>query len=215
MAQDGKKKLTIFQKLDKFGDLFFINILFVISCIPIITIGAAVAAMYSFTIKLVNDEEETVWKGYWKAFKANFKQATKAWLIVLGIFALMYGEFVLSYSMTGFSLSLLLGLMAIQAVMLSFILPLLFPLIVRYENTTFNMFKNAFLLNISNLGTWFYLFFLWVLPIAVYALNKKVFYYTWVLWLVILIALLTYASSKVIVKLFDKIENKENEDTIK
>ncbi|MGN0396093.1 MAG: YesL family protein [Coprococcus sp.] len=209
MSQNGKVKLTIFQKMDKFGDLFFVNILFVISCVPIITIGAAWTAMYSFTIKLVNDEEETVWKGYWKAFKANFKQATKAWLVVLAIFLLMFGEFWISYSMTGFSLSLILGLMAIEAVFLSFTLPLLFPLISRYENTTFNMFKNAFLLNIGNIGTWFYLFFLWVLPVAVYAVNRKLLYYTWVLWLVILIAVLTYASSKVIVKLFEKIEKKE------
>ncbi len=213
MAHNDKVKLTIFQRLDKFGDLFFLNLLFVISCIPIVTIGAAFTAMYSYTIKLVNDEEPTLWKGYWKAFKSNFKDATKAWLVVLLMLAIIYLEFVLSYSLTGIALAVDLGVMAIEAVFLSFTLPLLFPLISRYENTTLNMFKNAFLLNISNLGTWFYLFFIWVLPVSVYALQKKVLYYSWYLWLLILISVIAYASSFMIVKLFNKVEKDDNEES--
>ena len=76
MSQEGKVKTTLFQKLEKFGDLFIINILFVISCIPIITIGAAFTAMYSYCTKLVKDQEAPVWKGYWSAFAKNFADAT-------------------------------------------------------------------------------------------------------------------------------------------
>jgi membrane protein implicated in regulation of membrane protease activity len=71
------------------------------------------------------------------------------------------------------------------------------------------MFKNAFLLNISNLGTWFYLFFIWVIPIALYLSNDKILYYTWTLWILIWVALLAYASSMVIDKLFRKIEGRD------
>jgi hypothetical protein len=73
------------------------------------------------------------------------------------------------------------------------------------------MFKNAFLISISNLGSWFYLFFIWVLPIALYASSKKVLYYTWYLWIFILISLLAYASSMVLIKLFDKLEAPKEE----
>ena len=55
MAQNGNIKTNIFQKLEKFGDLFIINILFIITSIPIFTIGAATTAMYAFTTKLVKD----------------------------------------------------------------------------------------------------------------------------------------------------------------
>lgn len=209
MSQGGNVKLTIFQKIEKFGDLFFINILFIISCIPIITIGAAFTAMYSFTTKLVRDHEGPVWKSYWSAFRKNFVPATKAWLVILLILAIMFVEFIFSYSTAGFGLALLLGIMAIEAVFLSFTLPLLFPLIARYENTTMNMIKNSFVICISNLGSWFYLFFIWVLPIALYASSDKILYYSWPLWLVILIAVLAYASSMVIVKIYDKIESTE------
>lgn len=207
MSQNEKKeKLTIFQKIDKFGDLFFLNLLFIISCVPIITIGAAVTALYAYTIKLAKDEETTLWKGYWKAFKDNFKPATKAWIVVLVFAAILYVLYVASFGITGIGYSVILVIMAFIAIYLSFTLPLLFPMIARYENTTANMFKNAFLIAISNLGSWLYLFFIWAIPIALYATNKTILYYTWVLWLVILVAVLAYAGSFVINKLFAKIE---------
>jgi len=33
-----------------------------------------------------------VWRGYWHAFKVNFKQATKAWLGTLLILFVVFGE---------------------------------------------------------------------------------------------------------------------------
>ena len=212
MAQNGNIKTNIFQKLEKFGDLFIINILFIITSIPIFTIGAATTAMYSFTTKLVKDQEGPVWKSYWSAFKKNFKPATKVWLVIMAILAAMYVEYVLSYSMTGLGYALMLGLMALEAVFLSFTLPMLFPMVARYENTTGNYIKNSFLISVANIGSWFYLFFIWVLPIALYASNNKILYYSWVLWLLILIGVLAYASSMVVNKLYDKIENKDESD---
>ena len=213
MAQNGNIKTNIFQKLEKFGDLFIINILFIITSIPIFTIGAATTAMYSFTTKLVKDQEGPVWKSYWSAFKNNFKPATKAWLVILIILAAMVFEYMLSFSMGGVGYALILGLMALEAVFLSFTLPMLFPMIARYENTTGNYIKNSFLISVSNIGSWLYMFFIWVLPIALYASNNKILYYTWVLWLVILIGVLAYASSMVVVRLYDKIENREDDDS--
>lgn len=213
MSQEGKVKTTLFQKLEKFGDLFIINILFVISCIPIITIGAAFTAMYSYCTKLVKDQEAPVWKGYWSAFAKNFKPATKAWIVVIVILITMYVEYGLSFSLAGLGLAFDLGIMALSAVFLSFVLPLLFPLISRYENTTGYYFKNAFLLSVSHLGTWFYLFFLWVLPIALYASSRRILLYTWPLWLVILIGVIVYASCMVLVKLYDTIEQGSGEDS--
>ena len=49
------------------------------------------------------------------------------------------------------------------------------------------------------------------MPTALYASSQKVLYYTWVLWIVILIGVLAYASSMVVVRLYDKIENPDGE----
>lgn len=214
MSQEPKPKLNIFQRIDKIGDLFFLNLCFVIACIPIITIGAATVAMYTYTIKMVDDNEgSSVLKSFCKAFKENFKQATAAWSFILLIILVMLFEYSFSLEMTGIGLSIILALMAIEAIYLSFVLPLLFPLIARYENTTRNMLRNAFFFSISNLDKWFGLFFIWVLPIALYAASFKVLYYTWILWLVILVAVLAYASSMICLSLFEKLENKDEDDS--
>ena len=204
--EGGKPKLNFYQKVDKFGDLVFLNLMFVVSCIPVITIGAAVTAMYAYLFKMVDDEEDSLWKGYWGYFKSNFKPATKAWGVLIIIFGIMFGEFYASLAMTGTSALFMTALIGIEAVFLSFILPLLFPLIARYENTTFNYFKNSFLISISNLGTWFYLFFIWFIPILIYATTTKILVYSWYLWLLIYISLFAYASSYQLKKLFKKIE---------
>ena len=212
MEEKREIKISFFDKVDKFGDMFCLNLLFVISCIPIITIGAAITALYSYSLKMVKNEESGVWKGYWKAFKDNFKPATKVWIVLLLFAALLYGEFFLSFCVTGLALSVVLAIMAIEAIYLSFVIPVIFPLIARYENTTRNYFRNSFLISISHLGSWCYMFFIWALPIALYATNEKILFYSWFLWVLILISILAYATSMIALRLFAKLENKDDED---
>ena len=57
------------------------NIYFVLTSIPIVTIGASFTALYTVTNKMVNDDEGPVKDEYFKAFKSNFKQSTIIWLI--------------------------------------------------------------------------------------------------------------------------------------
>lgn len=211
MAENEKTKLTIFQRIEKFGDLFFLNLLFVVSCVPIVTIGAAITAMFSYTLKLVNDEELPVWKGYWKAFKRNCYDASKAWAVLLVIFGIFYLEFRYSLFLTGTNASIFVGFMAIEAIFLSLILPILFPLISRYENTTGNMFKNSFIIAVSNIGSWIAMFLIWVLPIIICYLDPSIRYICMALYPTIIISVQAYATSMILDKIFKKIDKKTAE----
>ena len=119
-TEGGKPKLSFYQRVDKFGDLVFLNLLFVVSCIPIITIGAAVTAMYAYLFKMVDDEEDTLWKGYWGYFKSNFKPATKVWCILLVIFGIMYAEYSYSLGMADSNAFIVTSIIALEAIFLSF-----------------------------------------------------------------------------------------------
>ena len=59
--------------LTKMADLIILNILYMICCIPIVTIGAASTALYTVSMKAVKNEESYIIRGYFKAFKENFK----------------------------------------------------------------------------------------------------------------------------------------------
>ena len=70
------------------SDGIFVNVVFVLTCIPLFTYGAAKTALYETAVKWVNEGDAGV-KDYWKSFKANFKSA-----IVPGIIMLAAGVIV-------------------------------------------------------------------------------------------------------------------------
>ncbi len=71
--------------LGKLFDLMLVNILTLLCCIPVITIGAAFTAMHTMMYRLYKNNEGYIIKNYFTTFKKNFKQATLMWLIYLAI----------------------------------------------------------------------------------------------------------------------------------
>lgn len=64
--------------------LFAANLLFILSCLPIVTAGAGLSALYYTTLRtLRGDGELHPIAAFWKGFKDNWKQATAAWLALL------------------------------------------------------------------------------------------------------------------------------------
>ena len=65
------------------ADVIVLNIVFIATCIPIFTIGAAKTALYSQTKKMIKGEEGYLVKDYFDKFRENFKASTIMWLIYL------------------------------------------------------------------------------------------------------------------------------------
>lgn len=64
------------------GDLCILNLLFIICCLPVFTIGAAQAALYTGIRTLLDKEAElSPTKAFFKSFKSGFGSVTGAWLI--------------------------------------------------------------------------------------------------------------------------------------
>ena len=132
------KKDKFFNFMNMFGDMFFLNVVFFVTSVPLITLGASFTALYSVTLKMVRKEEGKVVPSYFKAWKQNFIPATKAWAVILIYLYLMYVEYQFMLQMSEQSQYIMIFVMGLEMLLLAFILPLLFPLIARYENTTFN-----------------------------------------------------------------------------
>ncbi len=213
--EEQEQELTIAQKFwrifEKLGDLFFLNIFFTISCIPIVTIGTAFTAMYTVTNKMVNNEDGPISKEYWKAFKSNLKQGILIWIIDLIYLASMAFEYLYVIQNDNQLSKNLFIVVSVEFFLFAFAFPLQFPLLARYENTTGRIILNSLLLAISNLGTWFKMFFIWALPFVLYYFNLKVRLYTWYLWGLVLTAIFTYVCSIFLVPFYEKLENVEAE----
>lgn len=79
----------LMKALGRLGDAMLLSVIFVLTCIPIVTIGAAVTALYYTGIKGVSGDDGYVWKYYTRSFKQNFKQSTLMWLLFLVVFGVL------------------------------------------------------------------------------------------------------------------------------
>ena len=57
------------QIMTKIFNIFWLSILWLLCCIPVITIGASTIALYYVMLKLVKDEETTVTREFFHSFK--------------------------------------------------------------------------------------------------------------------------------------------------
>ncbi len=199
-------KERFFRVCEKFGDLFLLNVFFTLTSLPVVTVGASFTAMYTITLKMVRNEDVPIKKGYFDAFKKNFKQSTQLWAVILVIIILMYKQFQVVLNNDSSKADFLVMALGLEMLVLSFVLPLLFPMIARYENTNLNMIKNSLIASFLHLGTWATVYFLWVIPVIMYYLRPTLFVYTWYLWFVFLSSFVAYTCSHRLWKMFDKIE---------
>ena len=152
--------------LSKLFDLILLNFLFLLSCIPVITAGAALSALYYIVLKMQHDEEPSIIKGYCKALKDNFKQATLIWIFLLFAFAFFGTDLYIIYHVIPASYNWLqIPVWMILFILLSLLL-YAFPLLSNFASSTRQVIKNAILLSIGNIPST--IFFVAVPIIIVY-----------------------------------------------
>lgn len=127
-------------------DLMFLNILCFICCIPIITIGPALAAKYDVAMRIVRKEEPTIFRPFFKAFKNNFKQSIIIWSVLLVACFLLFIDWNWIFQNGIGNVSPFYLMAAILTTMIvSFIIMTIFPIIARFEVTIREAFKTSLL----------------------------------------------------------------------
>lgn len=129
----------------------YLNLLWFICCIPIVTIGASTTALYYTSLKIVRGEDNAIASKFFRSFRQNFRQSTFLWLILLavGLFLSFDGYIVyhLRASSTGMPAvfwTLILAVLIGAAVIYTIVLIFVFPLVASVSNTSMAMLKNSF-----------------------------------------------------------------------
>ena len=141
------------QLLLKLCNACYLNLLWFVCSIPIITIGASTTALYYASLKLVRDEDSHVGAQFFRSFRENFRQATVIWLIMLGIGLFLGADGYILYHLRLSSAgsaavlwTLILAVVIAAAIVYVIVLLYIFPLLASVSNTSRAMFKNAFLI---------------------------------------------------------------------
>ncbi len=197
----------LMQMLTKVGDMILVNVLFILSCLPVVTAGAALAAMQKVTQDILHDNEKGLWKTYIRAFGSNFKQATISWLlIVLFLVSIACNYLLAGMFLEGFLESLAQVLLIVLAVIVAGVSVYLFPLMVRYDNTLRQHCYNAAMLTIIKLPRTVALVALTFSPVIILLLDLQVFINTLVFWLIIGFGFVSYLGSSLLAPVFKELE---------
>jgi len=194
--------------LNKVADLLILNLVTLVMCVPIITIGAALTAMHYVLLKMVRGEEGYIVKSFFRSFKREFGQATILWILFVALGALMASNMVLVLEGTGHYPIWLPSSILVAAVLELIIMIYTFALLSRFDNSVYHTLLNAVTLTFSELPR--------SLAMAVITLTPAIAFLTTTVLLPLLVlfglSVPGYACAMVYDPIFRKIEKQAWED---
>ncbi|MBS4200484.1 DUF624 domain-containing protein [Bacillus sp. FJAT-49732] len=138
----------IYIVLEKISNLFILNVLWIVSCLPIVTVFPATAAMFSVIRQWKLRDETTVIKPFIRSFKLNFKQSLVIGLLWIPFAFLLYIDyFYVIQAATQWRTFLLVPLFLIGLVFL-FMSTFLFPVMTHYQLRLRDVLKNSFIVSL-------------------------------------------------------------------
>jgi len=193
----------LMQLVSRFSSLVILNLLFLCTCIPVFTIGAALTALYDVVFRMDTDRESKLLSAYFRAFAANFRQATPIWLLLLLVIAASSVNAVVFSNWGNLPGSILSLLTVVILINILLVLGYFFPLLSQFDNTKRNTLKNAMLLSVGNLPRTLIMAVINCFPWALTFVNFYAFIQLSFLWLVLYFAAAAYFNSRVLKQVFD------------
>ena len=155
--------------------IMFLNLLWVLFSLPVVTAGASTVALYTVLFKMKHGKEGKLFWDFWEAFRANFRQATALWLIIVFAAVVFTTDIFFFVNMGGFAgtfcAMLFLGLDIALLLMSIYV----FPLQAMFDNKIATTLKSALFLSVRHLGWTVVLLLLYMLT----------FVCVWILWVTI------------------------------
>ncbi len=141
----------ILRFLNRVADLLILNLLALLMCLPVITVGASLTAMHYVLLKMVRDEEGYIVKSFFRSFKRDFLQATVLWLIFGALWALTISTLTMIVQGSGRFPIWLPAAALFAALILLIVMLYTFAMLSRYDNTIVQTLLNAFSLAFGSL----------------------------------------------------------------
>ena len=163
------------QFLSKMADLMWLNILTMICCIPIITAGASLTALQYMALKIVRDEESYITRGFFKAFRDNFKQSTIIWLIFMAVGIVLYADYRIVTTMDVQINGVIKTLIMMVGAVALFTFMYVFPVQGKFSNSVRMTIWNAFVFSIVQFPKTILMIVFYVLPYIMLCLWDAIF----------------------------------------
>ena len=216
MANDPKKKRkkkrranNLFEEpfmvfLGKIFDMILLNIYWLLSSVPIITMGIATSSMYYVTLKMARNDPIRSFKDYFLGIKLTFKRASLSMLFVIPLVLISY--FNLAF-IKGNVLELpiwMLCIFGIPIVLVLMFIGVLFPLFGFYQDNIRTTVKNAALTILRHPLAALIIAALNMVPLAMLFFYIELFLEWIIIWTFLGFGVTAYINSLILRKIFLK-----------
>ncbi len=195
----------LYRGINRIVDLIVLNVIFVLTCLPVITIGSACVSMYQLTIKMIKNEESYIVQSYVKGIKDNFKKSTIFWGCLLILLIVLSVDFFIVCSFAKPIRQILLTLLISVFLILMMVVSYVFPLMAKFENSLKNTLKNAFIISMSKIAHTVVIVGINVLPVIMFFCVEKMRIYIINYYVILGFSLSAYINSYFLRDVFKKV----------
>ena len=139
-------------------NLIMANLFFMVTCIPIITIGPALTSLYKITFEILDGEEVFLLSDYFGTFFKTFKRSFITWVPMLLLSLIMsYSVFLVWAGLEGTSFWMMIPPLLVLFILFS-VGAYAFPLLSQCYDPLKVILKDSLLLAVAHLPTTIFIF---------------------------------------------------------
>lgn len=173
----GNEGSGIFGFINMVGDIVFLNLIFIITCIPVVTIGPSLVALYTVTGRIAEGSEGYVIRSYFKAFKDNIYQGMVVGVLLEVICCLLATPAVVFYKSASESRTIGFMLAIIAVIFVLAVTMYIFPLMAGYNSPIATIIKNAALIALGRLPYTIMLLIITIIPVIAVLITRYALIY--------------------------------------
>lgn len=140
---------ALMRGLSLLADVMVLNLMFVATSIPVVTLGASLTALNFTAMRIATGECNSVTGDYFRSFRRNFRQATVILLLLLALIGVLAAWYVVVTNLTFGPLAelILLAIWYVLAFNFAAAALFVFPYLASFEGRTGDVLRNARLLS--------------------------------------------------------------------
>ena len=202
--------------MTRIADIMILNVLFLITSLPIITIGISCTSMYYVTMKIIqneNQEDLSILKSYFHSFKQNLLPGIEIWLAALLFGGVLFLDIRIITSM-GLQTFQTILLVATGAVAFLFVctLQFIFPFLSRFNTGLFTTVKASCLMAVAHFPHAVLMLAITAGAVWITFLNKYTIYTGIFFWMFVGFSTIALIKTKMFIRIFQGIKQNQTEE---
>ena len=143
----------VYRGLETATDFFLLNLMWLVACLPVVTILPSIAAMFGVVRDWVRGKEGSLTRTFVTRFRENFGQSLLVGAIWTTFGVALFLDFLVASQLSFGAEVTLKSVLVLASSLVAFGSVFLFPVMVHYDTDWKTVIKNSLLLSIGRLPT--------------------------------------------------------------